>query len=234
MVRYRFTGLTARLERKNQCSTWNQQRADHPCTGGTLAPRIGHRPADPGRPRGGNIRRAHHRPERHLPAVRFPPGCRVTLLFNWLISGTATVLIKPPTAGNTTPRPSPPSSAVTPSCCPPPPAAAPAGWHRNSATTPTRPAGGCVGSASSSPKGPQPTEGRRDMNQTCDRCGPAVRAAYRASRGGQLYLCRHCTNQLRPALSAQGWAIWLITTPAATLPGPRSPGEPRDPSHTPQ
>ena len=51
------------------------------------------------------------------------------------------------------------------------------------------------------------------MNQTCDRCGPAVRAAYRASRGGQLYLCGHCANQLRPALSAQGWAIWPIAAP---------------------
>ena len=53
------------------------------------------------------------------------------------------------------------------------------------------------------------------MNETCDRCGPAVRAIYHASRGGQLYLCGHCANQLRPALSAQGWAIWLISTPAA-------------------
>ena len=45
------------------------------------------------------------------------------------------------------------------------------------------------------------------MNQTCDRCGPAVRAAYRVSREGELYLCRHCTTRLRAALSAQGWAI---------------------------
>ncbi len=45
------------------------------------------------------------------------------------------------------------------------------------------------------------------MNQTCDRCGPAVRAAYRAARTGELYLCRHCTSRLRAALSAQGWVI---------------------------
>lgn len=45
------------------------------------------------------------------------------------------------------------------------------------------------------------------MNETCDRCGPAVQAAYRAARSGELYLCRHCTNQLRRALSAQGWSI---------------------------
>ena len=67
------------------------------------------------------------------------------------------------------------------------------------------------------------------MNDTCDRCGPAVRAVYRASRGGQLYLCGHCANQLRPALSAQGWAIWLIATPAVTPPGPPAPAKPREP-----
>jgi hypothetical protein len=48
------------------------------------------------------------------------------------------------------------------------------------------------------------------MNETCDRCGPAVRAAYRVDRSGELYLCRHCTHLLRPALSDQGWNILLI------------------------
>ena len=43
------------------------------------------------------------------------------------------------------------------------------------------------------------------MNETCDRCGPAVRAMYRADRNGELYLCGHCASQLRRALSAQGW-----------------------------
>jgi hypothetical protein len=43
------------------------------------------------------------------------------------------------------------------------------------------------------------------MNEMCDRCGPAV---YRAERYGELYLCGHCTNQLRAALFAQGWTIW--------------------------
>jgi hypothetical protein len=47
------------------------------------------------------------------------------------------------------------------------------------------------------------------MNQTCDRCGPAVRASYRADRDGELYLCRHCANQLWPALYAQGWSVRL-------------------------
>jgi hypothetical protein len=49
------------------------------------------------------------------------------------------------------------------------------------------------------------------MDQTCDRCGPAVRAIYRARRIGELYLCGHCANQLWTALSAQGWTIWLIS-----------------------
>jgi hypothetical protein len=54
------------------------------------------------------------------------------------------------------------------------------------------------------------------MNETCDRCGPAVRAAYRVDRSGELYLCRHCTNLLWPALSAQGWNIreQLVTVSA--------------------
>jgi hypothetical protein len=46
------------------------------------------------------------------------------------------------------------------------------------------------------------------MNETCDRCGPAVRAAYRVFQAGELYLCRHCTSRLRPSLTEQGWSIW--------------------------
>jgi ribosomal protein S27AE len=46
------------------------------------------------------------------------------------------------------------------------------------------------------------------MNETCDRCGPAVRAAYRVDRDSELYLCGHCTNRLWTALCAQGWNIW--------------------------
>jgi hypothetical protein len=44
------------------------------------------------------------------------------------------------------------------------------------------------------------------MNETCDRCGPAVRAVYRVTGHGELYLCEHCASRLWPALSAQGWA----------------------------
>ena len=51
------------------------------------------------------------------------------------------------------------------------------------------------------------------MNETCDRCGPAVRAAYRATRTGDLYLCLRCTSRAWRALCAQGWTIW----PADTL-----------------
>ena len=46
------------------------------------------------------------------------------------------------------------------------------------------------------------------MDEMCDRCGPAVAAVYRVERHGELYLCGHCTNRLRAALFAQGWAIW--------------------------
>jgi hypothetical protein len=47
------------------------------------------------------------------------------------------------------------------------------------------------------------------MSETCDRCGPAVLAPYRAHRDGELYLSGHCANRLWPALTAQGWSIWL-------------------------
>jgi hypothetical protein len=53
------------------------------------------------------------------------------------------------------------------------------------------------------------------MNQTCDRCGPTVRAAYRVDGAGELYLCRRCTIRLWAALSAQGWAIWPLGDSAA-------------------
>ena len=79
--------------------------------------------------------------------------------------------------------------------------------------------------------GPMVTAG---TNEACDRCGPAVRAAYRVDRQGELYLCGHCTNQLRPALSARGWTIRLIATPAVRPSEPSPPGKPRDPSHSPQ
>lgn len=49
------------------------------------------------------------------------------------------------------------------------------------------------------------------MNETCDRCGPAVRAVSRVDRAGELYLCQHCANRLWPALSAQGWNFRLVS-----------------------
>ena len=57
------------------------------------------------------------------------------------------------------------------------------------------------------------------MNETCDRCGPAVRARYRADRTGELYLCGHCASQLWQALSAQGWTIRPVGEQA---PGPHA------------
>jgi hypothetical protein len=56
--------------------------------------------------------------------------------------------------------------------------------------------------------------GWREMNETCDRCGSAVRAAYRVQKLGELYLCRHCAPRLWPTLSAQGWNIWPISASA--------------------
>jgi ribosomal protein S27AE len=78
----------------------------------------------------------------------------------------------------------------------------------------------------------QPAETRpmvtAGTNEACDRCGPAVAAAYRVDRQGELYLCGHCTNQLSPALSAQGWTIWPISEcasrPAASYPSPAGAG----------
>jgi len=46
-----------------------------------------------------------------------------------------------------------------------------------------------------------------EMSQTCDRCGPAVPAVYRVRRDGELYLCQHCADRYRSALSAQGWTM---------------------------
>ena len=48
------------------------------------------------------------------------------------------------------------------------------------------------------------------MNETCDRCGPSVRAVYRVVGTGELYLCLHCTSRLWKALYAQGWVIWPV------------------------
>ena len=59
-----------------------------------------------------------------------------------------------------------------------------------------------------------PEADRAKPDQTCDRCGPAVRAAYRVRRHGELYLCKHCANRLWPDLSRQGWSIWPVDEPA--------------------
>jgi len=48
------------------------------------------------------------------------------------------------------------------------------------------------------------------MSETCDRCGPAVGAAYRVDRIGELYLCGRCASRQWRALSAQGWTFWPL------------------------
>ena len=65
------------------------------------------------------------------------------------------------------------------------------------------------------------------MNQTCDRCGPAVGAGYRVdrvNRAGELSLCGVCASRHWRALSAQGWTFWplgvhAIAPQARTGPG---------------
>jgi hypothetical protein len=62
------------------------------------------------------------------------------------------------------------------------------------------------------------------MKETCDRCGPAIGAAYRVERAGELYLCRHCASLQWPALSAQGWTFWpldvrAVAPQASAVPG---------------
>ena len=48
------------------------------------------------------------------------------------------------------------------------------------------------------------------MNQTCDRRGPAIGAAYKVDRVGELDLCGQCANRHWRALSAQGWTFWPL------------------------
>jgi len=45
------------------------------------------------------------------------------------------------------------------------------------------------------------------MNQTCDRCEPAIGAA---DRVGELHLCGHRASRPWRALSAQGWTFWPL------------------------
>ena len=68
------------------------------------------------------------------------------------------------------------------------------------------------------------------MSETCDRCGPAVGAAYRVDRIGGLYLCGACATRHWRALSAQGWTFWplgvhAIAPQARTGPGDGPAGE---------
>jgi hypothetical protein len=68
------------------------------------------------------------------------------------------------------------------------------------------------------------------MSETCDRCGPAVRAGYRIDRvntAGQLYLCGPCASRQWRAFSAQGWTVWPLgvhaLAPQASEPSPGGP-----------
>ena len=50
----------------------------------------------------------------------------------------------------------------------------------------------------------------QEMNETCDRCGPAIGAAYRVDLVGELYLCGQCASRQWRALSVQGWTFWSL------------------------
>ena len=53
----------------------------------------------------------------------------------------------------------------------------------------------------------------QEMNEMCDRCGPAAGAGYRVDRvdrAGELYLCGPCATRHWRALSAQGWTFWPL------------------------
>ena len=62
------------------------------------------------------------------------------------------------------------------------------------------------------------------MSETCDRCGPAVGAAYRVDRIGELYLCGRCASRQWPALSAQGWTFWCLGVHAVAPQASTGPG----------
>jgi hypothetical protein len=62
------------------------------------------------------------------------------------------------------------------------------------------------------------------MTETCDRCGPATGAAYKADRVGELYPCGHCASRLWPALSAQGWTFWPLGVHALAPQASAAPG----------
>ena len=62
------------------------------------------------------------------------------------------------------------------------------------------------------------------MNETCDRCGPAVGAAYRVDRVGELYLCGRCASRHWRALTAQGWTYWPLDVCALAPQASTGPG----------
>ena len=72
------------------------------------------------------------------------------------------------------------------------------------------------GDATESRPGTEPGAGPvGDWDETCDRCGPAVRAAYRVHRDGDLYLCGHCTSRLKA-----GAVRARLDDQARLMPGP--------------
>ena len=69
---------------------------------------------------------------------------------------------------------------------------------------------GVLGDALAGAPGPAAEWQVTGMSETCDRCGPAVGAAYRVDRIGELYLCGPCASRQWRALSALGWTFWPL------------------------
>jgi len=67
-------------------------------------------------------------------------------------------------------------------------------------------------------------DGWREMTETCDRCGPAVGAAYRVEGAGELYLCGQCASRLWRALSVRGWIFWSLGVHAVAPQANPAPG----------
>jgi hypothetical protein len=67
----------------------------------------------------------------------------------------------------------------------------------------------------------------RSGPETCDRCGPTTRAAYRVDAVdlvSQLYLCGHCASRHWLALSALGWGFWPLGVHALAPQASDAPG----------
>ena len=69
-----------------------------------------------------------------------------------------------------------------------------------------------------------PGDRGKEMTETCDQCGPAIGAAYRVNRVGELYLCGPCASRHWRTLSDQGWTYWPLDVHALAPQASAAPG----------